>query len=139
LSEDPQYYIIHSQYDTIEKINKNTHLSIGRNVKRIKVFIADDHRDFRKVVHEFLDWMPNVSVVSDAINYEETVEKVERLFPDVILMDIAMRLMNGIEAKQVIKQRRPGTKVLIAATHDDLLYHKQALEGWAVGCFLKGS
>jgi DNA-binding NarL/FixJ family response regulator len=112
---------------------------MGKNMKRIKVFIADGHRDFRKVIHEFLDWMPNVSVVSDAINDEETVEKVERLFPDVVLMDIVMPLMNGIEAIQVIKQRRLGTKVLIAATHDDLLYHKQALEGWAVGCFLKGS
>jgi len=108
-------------------------------MKRIKVLIADDHRDFRRVVHEFLDRMPNVSVVGEAINGGEAVEKVEQLFPDVVLMDISMPKMNGLEATRIIKQRWPETKVLIATTYDDPTYRLQALEARADGYILKSS
>ena len=108
-------------------------------MNRIKVLIADDHRDFRRVVREFLDRMPNVSVVGEAINGGEAVEKVEQLFPDVVLMDIAMPKMNGLEATRIIKQRWPETKVLIATTYDDPTYRLQALEARADGYILKGS
>ena len=108
-------------------------------MNRIKVLIADDHRDFRRVVREFLDRMPNVSVVGEAINGGEAVEKVEELFPDVVLMDIAMPQMNGLEATRIIKQRWPETKVLIATTYDDPTYRLQALEARADGYILKGS
>ena len=108
-------------------------------MKRIKVLIADDHIDFRRVVREFLNRMPNVSVVGEAINGGEAVEKVEQLFPDVVLMDIAMPLMNGLEATRIIKQRWPETKVLIATTYDDPTYRLQALEARADGYILKGS
>ena len=108
-------------------------------MNRIKVLIADDHRDFRRVVHEFLDRMPNVSVVGEAINGGEAVEKVEQLIPDVVLMDIAMPQMNGLEATRIIKQRWPETKVLIATTYDDPTYRLQALEARADGYILKGS
>jgi DNA-binding NarL/FixJ family response regulator len=105
----------------------------------IKVLIADDHRDFRRVVHEFLDRIPNVSVVGEATNGGEAVAQVEVLFPDVVLMDISMPQMNGLEATRIIKQRWPGTKVLIATTYDDPTYRMQALEARADGFILKGS
>ena len=108
-------------------------------MNRIKVLIADDHRDFRRVVHDFLDHLPNVSVVGEAVNGDDAITKVEKLFPDVVLMDISMPLMNGIEATRVIKERWPGTKVLIATTHDDPMYRKQALEARADGFILKSS
>ncbi|MCX6120400.1 MAG: response regulator transcription factor [Ignavibacteriales bacterium] len=108
-------------------------------MNRIKVLIADDHRDFRKVVHDFLDRLPNVSVVGEAIDGDDAIKKVEKLFPDVVLMDISMPLMNGIEATRIIKQRWPETKVLIATNHDDPMYRKQALEARADGFILKGS
>jgi DNA-binding NarL/FixJ family response regulator len=108
-------------------------------MNRIKVLIADDHRDFRRVVREFLDRMPNVSVVGEAINGGEAVEKVEQLFPDVVLMDISMPKMNGLEATRIIKQRWPETKVLIATTYDDPNYRMQALEARADGYILKSS
>ena len=108
-------------------------------MNRIKVLIADDHRDYRRVVREFLDRMPNVSGVGEAINGGEAVEKVEQLFPDVVLMDIAMPQMNGLEATRIIKQRWPETKVLIATTYDDPSYRLQALEARADGYILKGS
>jgi len=67
------------------------------------------------------------------------VERVEELFPDVVLMDISMPKMNGIEATRIIKQRWPATKVLIATTYDDPAYRLQALEARADGYILKGS
>jgi DNA-binding NarL/FixJ family response regulator len=108
-------------------------------MKNIKVLIADDHRDFRRIVHQFLNRLPNVSVVGEATNGGEAIEKVKELFPDVVLMDIAMPQMNGLEATRIIKQRWPKTKVLIATTHDEPLYRMQALEAKADGFILKGS
>jgi DNA-binding NarL/FixJ family response regulator len=108
-------------------------------MNRIKVLIADDHRDFRKVVHDFLDKLPNVSVVGEATDGDDAVKKVEKLFPDVVLMDISMPLMNGLEATRIIKQRWPETKVLIATNHDDPIYRMQALEARADGFILKSS
>ena len=108
-------------------------------MKRIKVLIADDHRDFRKVVHTYLDQMPNVSVIGEAGDGKEAVEKVESLIPDVVLMDICMPHMNGLEATRIIKQRRPETKVLISTMSDDAVYRIQAIEARADGFILKGS
>ncbi len=105
----------------------------------IKVLIADDHRDFRRVVREFLDRIPNVSVVGEATNGGEAVAQVELLIPDVVLMDISMPQMNGLEATRIIKQRWPDTKVLIATTYDDPTYRLQALEAKADGYILKSS
>lgn len=108
-------------------------------MKRIKVLIADDHRDFRRVIHEFLDRLPNVSVVGEACDGREAIGKVQELIPDVVLMDITMPNMNGLEAIRIIKNRWPGTKVLIATTHDEPIYRKQALDAKADGFILKGS
>ena len=109
------------------------------SMNTITVLIADDHRDFRKVVHDFLDRLPNVSVVGEATDGGDAIKKVEQFFPDVVLMDISMPLMNGLEATRIIKQRWPGTKVLIATNHDDPMYRLQALEAHADGFILKGS
>ena len=108
-------------------------------MNRIKILIADDHREFRKVIHDFLERMPNVYVVGEATDGCDAVQKVETLFPDVVLMDISMPLMNGIEATRIIKQRWPKTKVLIATNHDDPMYRTQALEAHADGFILKAS
>jgi len=108
-------------------------------MERLKVLIADDHRDFRRVVHDFLNQLPNVFVVGEAVDGDDALHKVEKLFPDVVLMDISMPLMNGIEATRVIKQRWPDTKVIIATTHDDPMYRKQAMDARADGFILKSS
>jgi len=108
-------------------------------MSKITVLIADDHQDFRKVVHDFLDRLPNVSVVGEAKNGDEAIKIVEKLFPDVVLMDISMPLMNGLEATRIIKKRWPMTKVLIATNHDDPMYRKEALDASADGFILKSS
>lgn len=106
-------------------------------MKRIRVLIADDHRDFRKVVHDFLEQLPNVSVVGEACDGDEAVEQVGKLTPDIVLMDIQMPHKNGLEATKIIKDRWPETKVLIATMNDDPAYRDQARLAHADGFIVK--
>ena len=105
----------------------------------LKILLADDHEDFRRVVHEFLDRLPNISVVGEAADGKEAVEQVERLHPDLVLIDISMPHQNGLEATRIIKQRWPATKVVIATMHDSPLYRSKALEVQADGFILKSA
>ncbi len=106
-------------------------------MKQIRVMIVDDHSEFRRVVHEFLSRLPNVSVVGEAQDGQEAVMKVEELNPDVVLMDIAMPKITGLEATRIIKQRWPRTRVMIATMHDNPIYRLQALEAKADAFVLK--
>lgn len=105
----------------------------------IRILIADDHYDFRRVVHEFLDRLPNVSVIGEAHDGVEAVEMAERLGPDVVLMDISMPRQNGLEATRIIKNRWPTTKVLIATMSDNPIYRIQAQEAKADGFMVKSA
>ncbi|HTP13264.1 MAG TPA: response regulator transcription factor [Bacteroidota bacterium] len=106
-------------------------------MEQIRVLIADDHRDFRRAVHEFLCRIPNVSVVGEAEDGNDAVEQVGRLAPDVVLMDIRMPNTNGLEATRIIKERWPKTRVLIATQNDDVAYRMQAQEAHADGFIVK--
>ncbi len=106
-------------------------------MNKIRVLIADDHVDFRRVVHEFLDRLPNVQVVGEASDGSEAVRQVEALQPDVVLMDIAMPRTSGLEATRIIKQRWPHLRVLIATMHDNPIYRLQAEEVKADAFILK--
>ena len=93
---------------------------------QIRVVLVDDFQDFRKIVRTFLNKLPNVSVVGEACDGVEAVEKVELLQPDVVVMDITMPNRNGIQAARIIKERWPATKVMIATGHDNPVYREQA-------------
>lgn len=106
-------------------------------MNKIRVLIADDHIDFRRVVHEFLERLPNVQVVGEASDGDEAVRQVEALSPDVVLMDIAMPNTSGLEATRIIKHRWPHLRVLIATMHDNPIYRLQAEEAKADRFILK--
>ena len=105
----------------------------------LKILLADDHADFRRVVHDFLDRLPNINVVGEAANGREALEQVERLQPDMVLIDISMPHQNGLETTRIIKERWPATKVVIATLHDDPLYRTKAEEVHADGFILKSA
>jgi two-component system response regulator NreC len=105
----------------------------------LKILLADDHADFRRTVHDFLARMPNISVIGEASNGVEAVEQVERLHPDIVLIDISMPSQNGLEATRIIKERWPATRVVVATMHDNPLYRTKANEVHADGFIVKSS
>ncbi len=102
------------------------------------VVIADDHPLFRAGVRERLDhFAPAVQVIAEAGDGVEACRLAEELQPDVMLLDIAMPRMNGIEATRRIKTESPGVGVLILTVYDDDQYIYALLEAGAAGYLLK--
>ena len=105
----------------------------------ITILLADDHtvvrQGLKKVLEERSDW----EVVAEAGNGRDAVREAEEHRPDVAILDIAMPLLNGIEATRQIAKRSPGTKVLMLTMHADGAYVTQILKAGAVGYLLKDS
>jgi DNA-binding NarL/FixJ family response regulator len=85
----------------------------------IRVLIADDHRVYREGVRALLDGEATIKIVGEAASGEEAVERAARLAPDVVLMDLKMPGLNGIEATRAILARAPDTAILVVTMFDD--------------------
>jgi NarL family two-component system response regulator LiaR len=107
------------------------------NVEKIRVVIAEDHVFVREATRQLLEQEPDIEVVGEATNGAEAVALVERVSPDVVILDIAMPVMNGIEATEKIKAIRPGTAVLILTQYDSDQYIFALLAAGAAGYLLK--
>ncbi len=103
----------------------------------ITVVIADDHALMREGTRQILEDQPGLQVVGEAEDGEEAVALVSRLHPDVVLMDIAMPKLNGIEATRLIKKTSPSTSVLVLTAYDDDQYIFALLDAGAAGYLLK--
>ena len=108
-------------------------------MKRVKVLIADNHCDIRKVVREFLDRLPNVEVVGEAVDGVDVVNKVEELHPDVVLMELDLPKRSGFEATRIIKQHWPSTKVILEPMADDIFTREKIQSVKADGQIVKSS
>ena len=106
-------------------------------MKQIRVFIADDHKIVRQGIRKLLEAESDLEVVGEALDGRETVKKVIQLKPDVVLMDIAMSNLNGLEATRQIKKSLPKIKVLILTMHKSEEYVLQSLQAGASGYLLK--
>ncbi len=106
-------------------------------MNKIEVLIADDHALFREGTRTLIDQEKDMKVVGEASDGEETVKLVTELHPHVVLMDIAMPILNGIEATRQIKARFPKTAVLILTAYDNDQYIVALLEAGAAGYLLK--
>jgi two-component system response regulator NreC len=104
---------------------------------RIRVLIADDHTILRDGIRALLEDEPDIDVVGEAEDGRWAVEQARRLRPHVVLMDIAMPLLNGLEATRQIKRDFPDTHVLILTMHDDAEYVGRVLDAGASGYVLK--
>ncbi|MFD9332371.1 response regulator [Streptomyces sp. NPDC060065] len=109
----------------------------GNTGKTIRVLIADDQVMVREGFSVLLGAMPDIEVVGEAVNGREAVERVRELAPDVVLMDIRMPEMNGIEATREIVAANGAAKVLVLTTFDLDEYVYQALRAGASGFLLK--
>ncbi len=105
----------------------------------IRVIIADDHVIMREGVALILDNLPEFEVVGQAVNGKQAVEMVEKLCPDIALLDISMPELNGIGAAKLIREIAPNTKILMLTMHDDEAIFFEALRVGASGYALKGS
>lgn len=103
----------------------------------LRVVLADDHTIVRKGIRGLLRQLPDVEVVAEASDGREALEIVRTLRPDLVLMDITMPGMNGLEATVRIARESPGTRVLILSMHASEEYVAQALRAGAAGYVLK--
>jgi NarL family two-component system response regulator LiaR len=101
------------------------------------VIIADDHVLVRQGTRSLLETEPDIEVVGEASDGEEAIQLVEKLHPDVALIDIAMPKVNGIEATRRIKADYPATAVLILTAYDNDQYILALLDAGAAGYLLK--
>jgi len=105
----------------------------------ITVFLADDHAVVRDGLRLLLETQGDIQVVGDAADGRETVHQVEQLCPDVVVMDITMPELNGIEATWLIRESCPATRVIVLSMHSATEYVFRALQAGARGYVLKES
>jgi DNA-binding NarL/FixJ family response regulator len=107
--------------------------------RKISVFLADDHAVIRDCLRMFLEAQPDMCVTGCAANGREAVKQVRLLKPDVVVMDIGMPELNGIDAARQIRDVAPFTQVIILSMHATSEHIFQALEAGAKGYVLKSS
>lgn len=110
-----------------------------RTVGPITVLLAEDHQIVREGLRILLEGERDIEVVGEAVSGREAVDRVRKLRPDVVVMDIAMPLLNGLEATSQIRQFSPETRVLILSAHSDDAYVEKALALGAAGFLIKQS
>ncbi|UCS95255.1 response regulator transcription factor [Echinicola marina] len=106
-------------------------------MEKIKVVLADDHVVVRSGIRNLLENEGEVEVIGEAANGEEAIQLVEKVNPDLLIIDIRMPVMNGLDATKKLNQLKDPTKVLILSMHDDEDYILQSIECGASGYLLK--
>ena len=104
---------------------------------RLRVLLADDHAILREGVRLVLEAQPDITVVGEARDGEETLALAHQLRPDVVVMDIAMPGLNGLEATRRLREELPEVQVVILTMHSDHEYVTQVVQAGAIGYVLK--
>ena len=103
----------------------------------IKVLVVDDNDEIRRVVHEIVDIDPRMRVVGEAADGRDALTKVDVLAPDVVVMDVEMPRLGGIDATRMIKERRPQTAVVGCTAMDDPRVRREMREAGASAHIIK--
>jgi len=106
-------------------------------MNKVRILLADDHTILRDGIRSLLEDEPDMVVIGEAEDGRSAVKLACQLKPDVVLMDIAMPLLNGLEATRQIKHDCPQVKVLILTMHENEEYIRQVLASGAMGYILK--
>ena len=109
------------------------------DMKRTRILLVDDHAVVRQGFKMLLDAQPDMEIVGEASNGREAVETAEALRPDVVVMDVAMPELNGIEATRRLTASTPHTRVIALSMHKDSVYVREILRAGARGYLLKDS
>ena len=107
--------------------------------RQITVLLADDHAVVREGLKVLLEQSTDIRVVGEAANGREAVQLAQELEPDVVLMDITMRELNGVEATRLVCEACPATRVVMLSMHSNSEHVFRALEAGAAGFVLKES
>ncbi|MEW6214862.1 MAG: response regulator transcription factor, partial [Nitrospirota bacterium] len=103
----------------------------------IRILLADDHKIVLDGLHALLEKQPGMEVVAEAEDGRKTVQLVQKLLPDVVIMDIAMPDLNGIEATRQIVAETPNVKVVALSMHSDRRFVVEMFKAGALGYLLK--
>jgi DNA-binding NarL/FixJ family response regulator len=106
---------------------------------KIRVLLADDHAILRKGVRMLIHTQPDMEVVGEARTGREAIGEARRLKPDIVVMDVSMPELNGIEGTRQICDELTGTKVIALSMHKDSVYVREILRAGARGYLLKDS
>ena len=106
---------------------------------QIRVLLADDHKLVRAGIRSLLERLPDVEVIAEASDGREAIRLVEKSEPQVVLMDLAMPELNGLEATRHLTRTFPKVRVIILSIYSDEEHVYQALRAGAAGYLLKGS
>jgi two-component system response regulator NreC len=112
-------------------------MSPSERSEPIRVLLVDDHAILRQGVHALLAREPDILVVGEAGDGQEALDQMPELRPDVVIMDIVMPRMNGLEATRLLKERYPHVRTLILSMYDDQEYVVQIIQAGAAGYVLK--
>ena len=106
-------------------------------MKRISVLLADDHTVVRQGLRALLEAEGDIRVVAEAANGRQAVSLTKKALPDVVLMDLAMPVLNGLEATRQILKNVPSVKVLVLTSYEDDDYVQQMLQAGVAGYLIK--
>jgi two-component system, NarL family, response regulator LiaR len=135
----PAYQIV---YNPIKGFNKRPFLSgvyfsLGEKMEKIRIVIADDHAVVREGTRALLEKEEDMEVVGEASDGEEAVKLIERLKPDIAILDVSMPKLSGIEVTRQVKTILPSLGILILSAYDNDEYVFALLEAGAAGYLLK--
>jgi two-component system, NarL family, response regulator NreC len=103
----------------------------------IRILITDDHQLFREGIVNLLAASPQIEIVGQAENGQEAIEKAKMLKPDIVIMDLTLPIINGVDATRILHKELPQTKVLVLSMHAEKNYIKEALVAGAFGYLFK--
>jgi DNA-binding NarL/FixJ family response regulator len=105
----------------------------------LSVFIVEDHTLVRSGIRALLQAAPNLSVIGEASNGRDAVEQIGELRPDLVLMDVAMPELNGIDAARQVHNALPSARIIMLSMHEDRQYVFESLKAGAMGYVLKSA
>lgn len=108
-------------------------------MRKVRILIADDHTIVRQGMRKLLETYPDFHIIEESRDGAEAVEAVARLRPDLVIMDISMPGLNGLEATREIKKQFPEMRILILTMHAEKEYIFKILQSGASGYLLKGA